>query len=429
MIRSIYTIFLLSLCLTSCYKDSITVDESEIVIPPSEEVEVYQVQGLVQDVNGGVIPNIKVQLIADNEILDERVSDQDGTFQFNDLFNDTEYIVATQSNQYPTIISSLNAATESIELSLLNNQENTFPFQVDNLDPTVDEIVIFNGSVESNSEVNTRIHVLGESFGWYNYGILNNSNNFNIPVKKDAVFDVYIENECGLQRIENYGPFSTSNPNELIELEQEISSFTISGMVTDCEGEPIQEGEIFIGTNGNISYQTTIINGFYEQEIQGCNVSEIVVFTNIASTINPFPTFITDLQTELELDFEICDSIFSDGFMELRINNEDIQLSEIYVANEWLDWQGTYSYNIHPYIYTETDLDFSLVQSIDGEFELIHLEIFKDMFHYYSINEDDATIEVIVNDEYIEGSISGEIIDISSQSIEDYSIEFKVLKF
>ena len=84
-------LLILILGLASCSREDMVGEwDEEIEIPPSELLDISDINGIIRSIDGEIISNADIKLVSDNEIIAETTSDQNGEFIFYDLIEDLE---------------------------------------------------------------------------------------------------------------------------------------------------------------------------------------------------------------------------------------------------------------------------------------------------------------------------------------------------
>lgn len=279
-------LFCLSLLLlfNSCSREDFTGEwEDEIIIPPSEEIIVDDINGVVRDLQGELLSFVEVELYSEHELISEKETDSQGTFTFYDIIPGKEYVIRLSkegflSNFYP--LTEDNIRSNEFDIALLTSDDNELSSNP--LSPTDPSVIFLTGRLidELGNEQETRV-----SYSWTgssdSYITYTSNGLFSIPVPKAReVFAIY-ENACNIsdELDIDEGPFDDDHNFGNIELDIEVGVFELSGFVVDCFGEAIEYGLLNIYVDdgiGTLIEEVEIDDGFFETELSDCFDDEFI---------------------------------------------------------------------------------------------------------------------------------------------------------
>lgn len=125
------------------------------------------------------------------------------------------------------------------------------------------------------------------------YGITDDQGNFGgfIPPNEVLTLDIQFVGCYNTIYTEEIGPFSEDTDMEDIYIdEDQIQTFSIVGNVVDCEGDPVQNGYIFLSTGGGAVIDNGSVSGEFLicSDILGETVATAVDLDNLEQNSNTF---------------------------------------------------------------------------------------------------------------------------------------------
>jgi len=423
--KNILLILSILLFFSACRKDVIeTSPTTTVEIPPSEQIEVSELTGLVLDNENRVIVGAKVQLFENGNIIDETFSNENGSFTFHDVV-EGDYYISAQDEDFISNVTLVDLEAD-IELEIILISEDDIPFNEDTATEYLPENpILISGKIVNQDGVGVKsfIFVGGEVSDWFNFASSDEEGNFKVLVEKGEAFHYFIlgNSSCLEPEMEDtLGPFYEDT--EIGELSQDYSDLnyiSISGMVVDCQGDPVIQGFVSI-TSSFVKTQVPIINGFYEVSLSLCGDESINILAvsnddYLLTQISP------SINSPLELNIDLCNQF--DGYLNVEIGGKMIPIDEYHIAR----CQDNFTF-IEPFqgYFYEDGLYIDFIE-IGGAylieyFQFIHGE------NLYSNNQElefDITSET--DDDFIEGTLSGIVEDLFGNE-EDIIVEFKVEK-
>ena len=327
-----YLIYILccSLFLGSCSREDMEgMSVTEEMIPPSELVEVGEINGIVRGNDDELLGEALVQLYNEEELIKETTTNSEGEFVFVDVLLEDTYKVFVQKDSYNASISLIledHFNDLAVEVSLLENIV-TSPFGQPE-SPLDSNFVLFYGEIKDANEdlVSTEIAFV-TSFGQYflqnrvidgRYAVL-------LPIGEPINVFIFDLAACPLfpEPISIEPLFTDTNRDFISDVNVETQFLT--GQVRDCIDEPLESGTIqFYSGNNDALDLVEIINGEYTLTVEGC-VDEVLlyeVYDEFGENISIGVLVIFDDQIQ---DIIVpCNIEFPDqGYIFLDINNMD----------------------------------------------------------------------------------------------------------
>ena len=194
----------LSFFLGSCSREDM-VDNSipdEITIPPSKEVEVGDINGIVKGNNGELLSSAIVKLYNETELIAETNTNSFGEFDFIDVLEEDVYkIFVLKDSYYASIafISEDHFDNEDVEIDLfLGTSVSPTGQPIDLLDPNY--IILYGEitNVEGNP-VNSNIFIITEDGNFFYQSAIKNGNYAAlIPKNMEVLLQIYQTSGCPL---------------------------------------------------------------------------------------------------------------------------------------------------------------------------------------------------------------------------------------
>ena len=260
----------LSFFLGSCSREDM-VDNSipdEITIPPSKEVEVGDINGIVKGNNGELLSSAIVKLYNETELIAETNTNSFGEFDFIDVLEEDVYkIFVLKDSYYASIafISEDHFDNEDVEIDLfLGTSVSPTGQPIDLLDPNY--IILYGEitNVEGNP-VNSNIFIITEDGNFFYQSAIKNGNYAAlIPKNMEVLLQIYQTSGCPLfDEINLLGPYD-SNTEINFQSEESMSNESVSGIVTVCDSTVLESGTLEFWSNDGNVIQVEIENGQFD---------------------------------------------------------------------------------------------------------------------------------------------------------------------
>jgi len=271
--------FLALLSLASCGREDYTGEwENEIIIPPSEEVEVRDLEGKVINRFGTAVSNARVRLFDESGFLSETVSSPNGKFSFDELVLGTPYFIVVNKEAYVTALTDITSflADGGIDLQVGMLESSEVPGHQNPLDPLDEESVVVSGRLVYEAGEPAEV-VLAYSWdnGMNSYFAYAVDGRFALLVPKGAVVEIYAQDFCTPDFSEPVilGPYDSNTDIGVQELADKLTA-PIQGEVTDCTGSPATDVLIIVSDylTGMTVDTVPVVNGTFSLSISSCEL-------------------------------------------------------------------------------------------------------------------------------------------------------------
>ena len=330
-----------SLVLTNCSREEFMSEtEVEIEVPPPVEIEVAELNGVVKDNFGQLIPSATVELFLESEIVATTTTNTDGSFIFYDVFVEEGYRIFAEKDDFHGAVTTVEEdhfMSDGVELSLLPIETaigNSDVFHLDN----ADNLALVSG------------RILNEEGEGVNGFLIHIYHNISQPtVNATLVIDGYFEilvlkgqefqwngdlQSCGdsfevLAQLDNIFFEDTDLGNIIIS--QESSSIVVSGQIFDCDNELFYDDVLIEVWSYGSMYTFEVTGPDYEINVPNCFGFGQFDF-QIYTESNPFggietTVFYNQGQDNIQFDFSVCDPFNTNkGFGNIFFNSDSINI-------------------------------------------------------------------------------------------------------
>jgi len=163
------------------------------------------------------------------------------------------------------------------------------------------------------------IEILDNSTGFGGYGTTSNRGYFAGKVPQDQSLTLNILDDCGeVIYSENIGSFATDATLPVINVTNVATAITLSGTVTNCNGDMIDEGYVWISFENDVSIYTPINDDdTFEVTLTNCSATEAtIVAVDQTNDVISSPLLVS-FAGNLNIDLEACDSYYeASGIIE-----------------------------------------------------------------------------------------------------------------
>lgn len=328
-LKYIFYLLVLAMIVSCSREDEITPLEPEIITDPPVELEVGDINGIVKDINGDLLPDAKVQLFSEVELIAEITTNDDGSFNFRDVFIGLEYTILVEKESFHesiVLVIDDHFDNSNIEINLLDVVN--FPFVTNDANPLDSNFVLVTGNVETSS--GEPVEALIKAFD------LVTSECYNVAFSLFGEFQMFLPRDievalmvqplnCTVLTELVITDFNTSEevvPTLIFDAEEE--SAEVSGKVLDCNSGNNIEGYLMVQGGISPPFRVDIVNGNYEFEVSGCalNFIYIEVFSFQDELLHT--EYIQPENQLIELDILVCEfGNFDFGDLSLIINDVD----------------------------------------------------------------------------------------------------------
>ena len=357
-----------SLGLFSCSREDFTGEwDEEIVIPPSEEIEATDINGIVRNDDGAPISNALIELFNSDSLVISTNSTPDGAFVLYDLLPIYDYVLKVSTEEHIILYSGLSGSMldQNVEF-ILDADLGTISLS-NPLDPLDEDVVWISGRIDAGAS---------QSFDGLLYYAWNDHNRyatrthlgaFLIPVPKGTFLDFSYFDAC-LEHdvvIAQFGPFNSDTDVGNLLVSSTGIDF-IQGFVSICD-DFFQFGQITYVTGSDSSQLNIVplINGSFSFPISPCDFNQnSIVSVDLDGEVYDIDDFIIlDLGNFIILD--LCDQSLSgiEGTLEVTINNVDnfqfTEFEDFYQFDSEVFFLNAYDNDrqLSLMIYTEPDQD------------------------------------------------------------------------
>ena len=309
-----------SLVLTNCSREELMSDtEVEIEVPPPVEIEVAELNGVVKDNFGQLIPSATVELFLESEIVATTTTNTDGSFIFYDVFVEDGYRIFAEKDDFHGAVTTVEEdhfMSDDVELSLLPIETaigNSEDFGLEN----AENLVLISGRIvnEEGEGVNGFLMHFYENF---------TQPTFNATLVIDGYFEIFVLRgqefqwsgdlqSCGdlfevFTAIENV--FFEDTELGIITISQESSSILVSGQIFDCDNELYFGDAIIEVWSDGILHTFEVTGPDYEINVPNCfNFGQLDF--RFYTESNPFGGIETTVyynqgQDNIQFDFSAC---------------------------------------------------------------------------------------------------------------------------
>lgn len=444
-IKYIYILFFLSLSIISCEDNFDTTEIENIDISEPEEQAASTITGRITNSDGQTITNASIE-ISHNNKLHLVDADQNGEYEIKLPMDNSKILLQASASSYErTGIDAqvLDQGAIRSDFTILNSEEINQPGGVSAI--TTAQLASISGRVlfdngEPAPDVNVILFNL-ETLDFISYDVTNDNGEYLIASDPFANLGLAISRTCGdgqliqqninLQSVDlDLGDYtSTFNPFE---------SFTLSGLVTDCNtNTPLNSGEVLVtlnhGTNQQKVYLGDIINGEYSIEIPNCSSTscyDLLIRSRFITNGQIEETCLPITDELIQTDYEVCgDPISNGGEIRLLVGSDSLIFENAYAEFEsagggyWLI--GARSDNPN----REVFFLFKDSGSSSIPLDLFQLSENDDVVLQATLPvEGNITVSLTETDPTVIGSISGIGIDKNNGSSVTVSGSFKALK-
>ncbi len=317
----------LSFFLGSCSREDM-VDNSipdEITIPPSKEVEVGDINGIVKGNNGELLSSAIVKLYNETELIAETNTNSFGEFDFIDVLEEDVYkIFVLKDSYYASIafISEDHFDNEDVEIDLfLGTSVSPTGQPIDLLDPNY--IILYGEitNVEGNP-VNSNIFIITEDGNFFYQSAIKNGNYAAlIPKNMEVLLQIYQTSGCPLfDEINLLGPYD-SNTEINFQSEESMSNESVSGIVTVCDSTVLESGTLEFWSNDGNVIQVEIENGQFDFDFEGCDFEYINFQIYDEFNYLVYAGVFDGSDIFYQINLECNNILFETGTAELTYNN------------------------------------------------------------------------------------------------------------
>ena len=318
----------------SCSREDFVgeVDE-EIIIPPSEEVEVGEINIKVSDTNGDPLSSADISLYSGDSLVINTNTDENGTFLFRDLFTLESYLLVTEKDDYHTnytVISQNHFEDAQLEIELLDTD--AFGGPINELDPLDEDVIVISGTLVDEDGLPTEAFI---SYSWGAhfdiYFSFSFSGQFSILAPRSEEIRFQVIPQCATGPFEEFllGPFAESTDVGELMLDSPAIDL-VSAEVFDCSGL-VDFGTVVIRDifTGVVVDSIPIIDGTFEMEFDPCTGFDFELEIYIDGSVH----YISDQNFELGVDpytgeiiwtINICQALLeSEGEISVIVGTTD----------------------------------------------------------------------------------------------------------
>lgn len=272
--KNLIFVLLSSLMLfSSCQKDEdFTITETQI--PDSEEITSVKVNGLVSDEHENVLAEAYVQLFNNaGQLIGQTVTDQEGKFNFEDIdAPNSKLLIYAEKSDYNSGVKKLDPApqnTENIHLKLASTD--LYP-QIAAVNPSSSDLISLDGQVVDTTGTPVEAFVLAFIDGeLFNIALTDPNGYYQLIVASEEIINIEVYQICGSSIASfDVGPF---NDDQLLDdiITAELSSYSITGTLIDCNGNPVTNGYALINWSPSITSSVPVNDaGEFGLEISDC---------------------------------------------------------------------------------------------------------------------------------------------------------------
>jgi len=318
----------------ACSREDFTGDwQEEVEIPPSEIVELDELNGIVRDTDGNPVENALLELFLDNTFVRQVNTDQNGVFSLPDLIEAENYAIRIIKEDHISgfiFLDENRRFDQDIAITLTPNAGSQFS---DNpLNPVDDDVVFVGASIEFESSAssdeslyyswtgNNDLYLAHSVDGYYS---------MILPDSEQAL--VYFESSCSsMEQVTELSQiFNKHTDLGDIFIVDEQDFETISGFVFDCFGEPVDNSELLVYYNAVDSssvLEIDIVDGIFEAEVPSCGSPSLSFELIDSGSLSSIQVFGSPIPFAFEFYIqEVCDStaISSPGTLTIQTSQGD----------------------------------------------------------------------------------------------------------
>lgn len=416
-------VFLFLLSLTACEDNYVLEEEPIIEISDPENVSVARVTGIVEDLDGQVVAGAEILFSHDNSIH-SIFTEEDGTYLLELPADDSDILIQAHADDYLTSglnPVSLNEGVNEKNIKLLRDGQTEYNGGVGLLE--LNTTANLSGSVllaNGNPAENIVVFLVDLStFSFSSYTVTDANGEYNIasePFQNYALVTLNACNDLGFIAdnivLEDQDLDFGEYQSEYVE----VPKFTVSGFVTNClTGEGLVNGMVeIILADGSARFDAEIMYGVYSIDVDNCSGATCydirISSPFILSEVLEFEC--QDIESEnITADYTLCGEAFTlDGDIRLLIGSDSLIFDNAAAGIDELSGDriifGTSE---------GTGLQFLATTDADGigMFGIDWLAIGQGSVSMYSNFPDFGlpfVIDVLEFDEYMTGTMSGQVI-------------------
>lgn len=381
MRKFLFYILLLSVVFAACSREDFVGEmETEEIIPPSEELIVGDINGIIKGQNGELLESALVQLYNETELIDETTTDASGAFKFIDVFEDDNYKLFVKKEAFSVAVSVVNDNhfdNQEIEIDLFEELF-TSPFgsPVSPLDPNY---VILYGEFEDSqgNAVNAEMALISNHIFFSLSTIRNGQYSTFIPKNESVELFINQMGQCQLFPEPILIQPLTSNTQQDFKSVVDNSEQNYRGSIIDCDSSLIN-GYMEILVNDEFQYQD-IVDGQFEFEVSNCNTEFIwySIFDDFDDQLH-YGYFEPNL-TFHEIQIECNPTVELGTEVEIEFNEETVEVTALAL-------QFGLSNEIQVILQSnDLSIIFSFLTENNNTTLVNNLEVYYESEHYYPI--------------------------------------------
>ena len=182
-------------------------------------------------------------------------------------------------------------------------------------------LIQLSGTVSINNQglENVKIRITDQSTGFFTCGYTSNRGFFSGKVPQDQTMTLEVIDDCGnvIYIDSNVGPFSTDQTLPLIDINTNNAPVTISGIVDNCIGQPINNSYVLVKfDNGTIKNYQVDTNGSFSFTIINCHSGTATIYGVDLTNDLISEGILIDLDQDVNLGtLEACDEHITAKFL------------------------------------------------------------------------------------------------------------------
>ncbi len=277
----VFTAF--ALLFTACRKDE-NVTDIDLQIPGSEEVVKIDALGIVTDIDGNVLPGTEVQLFTrEGKLIGETTSNTEGRFEMLGLSAPkSPLMVFAGKANYLSTARMLTTANGQIEVIHLRLAPENVVSGASFFSPGDTTFLVLEGKVlgaNGNGVPAFAVTYLnGEIF---HVAVTDDDGTYQVFAPIGEVVTLKVHSACGGELFnQQVGPFFSDQTLADIAAPA-TSAYTISGKLTDCDGNTVTNGYALVAWSANVT-TTAYVNsiGEFSVHITDCYaISPVIKIT------------------------------------------------------------------------------------------------------------------------------------------------------
>ncbi len=268
---------------TACQKDE-DITQVDIQIPDAEQITTTNAYGLVSDENGNTLAETTVRLYNEEGLLlGETITDIQGNFSIEALdAPDSKILVYAEKPDFNSGFIKLDPTPSNMEnIHLQLASPDLYP-QMAFFDPSTPDQVALNGQVMDNGGNAAEAFILAYVDGeLYNVLVTDQDGAYQVIVPSEEIVNIEIYQTCGssIASLE-VGPFTEDQQLEDV-VATELNTYTISGVLLNCDGDPVTNGYVLIDWSPSVTSSVAVNNlGQFSLEISDCyTINDQIIFT------------------------------------------------------------------------------------------------------------------------------------------------------